>query len=163
MYKNALSPSFGKTPKRQTLAHVAFILVAFQLILLTHPWWQPLIAQTDLGKKLFSLERLGLQNPTPLIIQVQEITQHPSQPSYWNIKIDIQNRTDTWVSYPHLVLSFLDDQKKVTLRNEWSPDEYAPSLETKALEPHEKKHLSLWLKLPHQLPLEYNLDYFYPY
>lgn len=154
--------SSKETFRRHTLAQIAFILVSVQLVILTQPWWLPSVAQTSIGKELFSIDHLPLPNATPLIIQVQEITQHPTQPAYWNIKIDMHNQAEAWVSYPHLVLSFLDSQKNVSLRQVWSPQEYAPLIETKALSPNEKKHLNLWLKLPKHIPSEYNLDYFYP-
>ncbi|MES2207112.1 MAG: DUF3426 domain-containing protein [Pseudomonadota bacterium] len=148
---------------RKLLANVAFTLALLQLILLTHQWWQPYLAQTQWGSRLLSLEHIGLQSATPLTITVREINQHPTKLTYWNIKLDIENKTKTWVSFPHLVLSFLNEKKTVVLRNQWSPQEYLNNSAQKAIKPNEKLQLSLWLILPEHIPSEYNLDYFYPY
>ncbi len=152
-----------QSARRKILANAAFTLAALQLILLTHQWWQPFIAQTEWGKHLVSMEHIGLQSPTPLTITVLEINQHPTKLTHWNIKLDIENKTKTWVSFPHLVLSFLNENKTVVLRNQWSPQEYFNNPQQKAIQPNEKLKLSLWLILPEHIPSEYNLDYFYPY
>jgi Protein of unknown function (DUF3426) len=148
---------------RRWLAHGAFILCIIQLFVLTQLWWKPYIANTAIGRSLFSLEHLNPQSEAPLAIHIQEITRHSTQQEYWNIHIRIENQSSAWVSYPHLVLSFLDEAHTVRFKNIWSPSEYAPLLKAKAVAPHSKQTIQLWLKLPKDIPSEYNLEYFYPY
>jgi hypothetical protein len=148
--------------RRQRLAHVAFILVVIQLILMTRTWWIPQLASYGIFKPFLSTPRLTVPVSTPLTIQVKEILRHPKQSDYWNLKISIKNRADQSINYPSLVLTFLDEKKHIVFRNVWSPDQYMPSQSDNLLHTNEEKSLSLWLKLPEQLPAEYNLDYFYP-
>jgi Protein of unknown function (DUF3426) len=148
--------------RRRRLAHAAFILLFIQVILVTRTWWMPWLAQYPIFQSWVGDPRLSVPTLTPLVIHVQEITRHPSKPEYWNLKINIKNHTDQSINYPHLVLTFLDDKKHIVFRNVWAAKTYIPTEHLKTLAPHQEKSLSLWLKLPDNLPTEYNLDYFYP-
>jgi hypothetical protein len=156
-------PAHSQNTNRKWLAHGAFALCAVQFIVLTQLWWKPWLANTSFGEKIFSLDHLNLKSAAPLSIHIQEISRHPSQQEYWSIQIQVDNPSNDWVSYPHLVLSFLDEKHIIRYKNIWSPDEYAQQTRHKAIAPHSQQKLRFWLKLPKDIPSEYNLEYFYPY